>query len=1064
MQNLSSALFVYESILNFKFDKRTSKPIEEYDVRLPNTNVECEVRFSKIDKLRFERVYKALLSYGFKKHSDGYQLKIMHYHEPASKVRCEINDLTQIREFCKTNILPDKTNYVLKQKFTEYPNYYDNKDFNFRVAIQKEFTLDHSDKIVSDILNEWATIEKSFRYMNRITLIHPDIKGLQVDLSIVKAVLNNGALVKEKKFSTSKLFSQPETYEIEIELVDLKYNQTNMPIVLKNLQKIIRYVCIGVQDSNFPIKEMEQNEILMEYCSLIKIADKGQKITNRLFIGPSSYTLQKVNLIDDPENNTPCVLKDFCVTEKADGIRKMCFVSKKGRIYLIDTNMKVQYTGSFCSETSLFDSLLDGEYIQSGHNKAFINLYGAFDIYYYNGKNCRAEPFYNKVNKKNRYNLLKDFIQKLNSSIQHDSPIHKIRFMKKDFFMTDVNSIMESCQKIYGNNEAGLYEYEVDGIIFTSMSLGVGMETPQDTIKNYKYTWGHSFKWKPPEFNTIDFLVEVKQKQGSDEIQYLPSTKNNTIVPYKIINLFVGHDPKIHGLINPQDILFKGNIPKNDKSEYTKTLFVPTSPYDSFANICYIPLQDDISGDIKMFTENNEVIETNMIVEFKYIFTDDKRFRWVPLRVRYDKTAELRQTGKQFGNAFNVANNNWYTIHNPITKDMLTDKDLKIGFNDIEDQSVYYNRVSGDSLTVNLRKFHNINVKMVLYDGVMHKNCLLIDYAVGKGGDISKWLKNSPKFVLGIDISKDNIHNVKDGACVRYLQRKKEKRNIFDALFICGDTSKLILKEDFAQTDDPEEEETTKFVFQQVMGVKNKSSKKGAYVEKLYGVGAQLFDVGTIQFALHYMFKDKNTLHNFMKNCSDTIKEGGYLIGTCYDGMKIFNRLSTKDYNDKIEIYKSENEGDKNMEKKKIWSITKKYNNSEFNGDADSLGLTISVYQETINKEAEEYLVHFPYFIETMKQYGFEIESKIPGMDIQGYGDFSVLYEHMLKTSPPESQFIMDDKEKEISFLNKYFIFKKVRRVNTNLVHDGFTINHEQPYLNKIGVPKKLNRIIILTK
>jgi hypothetical protein len=296
------------------------------------------------------------------------------------------------------------------------------------------------------------------------------------------------------------------------------------------------------------------------------------------------------------------------------------------------------------------------------------------------------------------------------------------------------------------------------------------------------------------------------------------------------------------------------------------------------------------------------------------------------------------------------------------------------------------------------------------------------------------------------------------------LQRKKEKRNIFDALFICGDTSKLILKEDFAQTDDPEEEETTKFVFQQVMGVKAKSGKKGAYVEKLYGVGAQLFDVGTIQFALHYMFKDKITFHNFMKNCSDTIKEEGYLIGTCYDGIKIFNRLSTKDYNDKIEIYKSENDADPNMEKKKIWSITKKYNNSEFNGDVDSLGLAISVYQETINKEAEEYLVHFPYFIETMKQYGFEMESKIPGMDVQGHGDFSVLYEYMLKNSPPDSQFIMDDKEKEISFLNKYFVFKKVRRVNTNLVHDGFTLEHERPALNRIGAPRKLNRLIVLSK
>jgi hypothetical protein len=51
-----------------------------------------------------------------------------------------------------------------------------------------------------------------------------------------------------------------------------------------------------------------------------------------------------------------------------------------------------------------------------------------------------------------------------------------------------------------------------------------------------------------------------------------------------------------------------------------------------------------------MYTENNEIIEDNMIVEFRYDMQADKEWRWVPLRVRYDKTAQLRNGEKNYGN------------------------------------------------------------------------------------------------------------------------------------------------------------------------------------------------------------------------------------------------------------------------------------------------------------------------------------------------------------------------------------------------------------------------------
>jgi hypothetical protein len=100
--------------------------------------------------------------------------------------------------------------------------------------------------------------------------------------------------------------------------------------------------------------------------------------------------------------------------------------------------------------------------------------------------------------------------------------------------------------------------------------------------------------------------------------------------------------------------------------------------------------------------------------------------RWKPLRVRYDKTAEYKNTQSIFGNAYHVANSNWQSIHNPITRDMLIDKELKLTMDDIDDKDVYYNKGSGQSLTVNLRDFHNIYVKKLLIETVSGENKILI--------------------------------------------------------------------------------------------------------------------------------------------------------------------------------------------------------------------------------------------------------------------------------------------------------------------------------------------------
>ena len=88
-----------------------------------------------------------------------------------------------------------------------------------------------------------------------------------------------------------------------------------------------------------------------------------------------------------------------------------------------------------------------------------------------------------------------------------------------------------------------------------------------------------------------------------------------------------------------------------------------------------------------------------------------------------------------------------------------------------------------------------------------------------------------------------------------------------------------------------------------------------------------------------------------------------------------------------------------------------------------------------------EYLVNFDFFINAMEKYGFIIvprdEAKTLGLP-EGSGMFIELYYKMMdeiKRSPMKAVDYkeapnMTKYEKDISFLNRYFVFKKIRTIN----------------------------------
>ena len=435
-----------------------------------------------------------------------------------------------------------------------------------------------------------------------------------------------------------------------------------------------------------------------------------------------------------------------------------------------------------------------------------------------------------------------------------------------------------------------------------------------------------------------------------------------------------------------------------------------------------------------------------MIVEFKYDKDAESRWRWKPLRVRYDKTTRYKRGDREYGNSFEVADSNWRSIFMPITTEIITTGANIPPISEIEDK--YYNRSNNITYTTSLREFHNLYVKKKIITSVSKPGNKLIDYACGKAGDLSKWMESKLSFVFGIDLYADNLNHKSNGACYRFLESKKKNNNIPDALFVHGDSTKNIKNGDalFSEKD--------KIITNSVFGVGSKQESKsvGKYVEQLYGIAKHGFQVSSCQFAIHYFFETVDTCDNFLKNISECTQKDGYFIGTCYDGKKIFDLLKDKS---SFRINKDEHT---------IWEIKKQYTNTEFRDDASSFGYGIEVYQESINMRFTEYLVNFEYLIRLMKVYGFELLTEEESQQIglpHSAGSFKLLFKQMLEdmTKDRKNKLLyniasqMSEQEKTISFYNNYFVFKKVRNITTEHVIIERQEYQEVPSKQKIDIP-----------
>jgi hypothetical protein len=884
---------------------------------------EFEVRYSdRISRLAYNSIVRTLSGTGFKIESDQKLLRIS-----TADCRVQIAGLLNIKAYCDNDRLVDATfqKKVVKASFINA--------YGMKAALSTEVVL--SAKEEEQLRDEWGVLDKTFRFMHRVTLAHPDYPAFKVDCSVVKSSSRHF-----KRFSLSDVFSRPETCEVEIEAL----RREDFEVFKRQLNKISTLVLGGLQGTPFPVNSVEIKNVLTEYSKMTK-CDLSVPLSRR-FVGPNSVTLQHANMAavatasrevaeEDEvvaDYNTHNIRRNYVVTDKADGLRKLLFV-RGGRLYFITSKMEVEYAGSTVEDMD--DTLLDGEFIEADKDGKPLRLFACFDVYFVKRVDVRTKLF------QERKAVLDDVVAALLTRA-----VLKFHLTVKTFYSGDIFAACRDCLNTR-------YDYVTDGLIFTPTEYGVGMSDVVKAPPDKTTTWALNFKWKPGPLNTIDFKVVAGREAA-----------NHTTVSLLIVGTAQNWE-------NPYTVMLEQDTHFPRAKDGLRAFLTDEDPTSHQANF-------ETKGG-NMQAANGDVIQSGMVVECSYDGTRDPYWRWTPLRVRWDK---------ELPNGFVTAHNNWQTIINPITLEMVTGKQK------VEDTRYY---VGNRTEMQGIRFFHR-HVKGCILKQVAKPGMKLVDFAVGEGGDLGRWRTERLSFVLGMDISKENIHNREHGACVRYLEQTSRNSDLY-ALFVVGDATKDVVSGQAFSN------ETDKAV---ALGVLGKNPKEA--VKQWNNVWLHhntLFDLASMMFAVHYMFKSAATLTQFIKNVVECTKVGGYLVGCAWDGELVFDKLKG-----------TPPDGVFGMNKV---TVVKRYCKEEFLKD-DALGFAIDVSQSTFN-QSTEYLVHYGFFEKLLARNGFRLVRLVPFK--QEYAGFKGA---------------MQEDEKELSFLNKYFIFEKVEHVKVVVTTAKFSV------------------------
>ena len=921
----------------------------------------------------------------------------------------EINKLSNIYLYCNSN------------------NYKTNNDYRLYKLIKKkdEIIKDLFDVNINIELNEIQLLEeepekwdnnpkrfkliKEFNYMideNLIVIVKVIKDSIKSYMNMKKSGINKGENIQ---------------YEFSMKIL----NEIDNNKIINGIIKIIQ----GLYLSKIVLTKKHQAQILNKYKNLVNIVNKFAPIDSDevILLTPKPVALKRNNL-DNPDNyGVISILRGYTVTEKADGERILLFVDDIGDVYSIDSSKRLEGMG-IKGKKGIFNSLIDGEFINCNKRIDGVkrHLFAAFDIYYFNGDNLTGLPLIHDKQKSRYGELLKvkDLLITKDCNIDFMAKEHKTG-----------KNILDENKKILKNHKK--FPYEIDGLIFTPKALSVYAFYPAMPVEPKKdMTWANVLKWKPPEQNTIDFLVKTIENITKPDGR-----------KYKKFGLFVLdkellEDYKIDNVLNIRysyltlDKLNK-YLENGEKDQFK--LFVPNKYYNENDEYAILELND--KNEIR--AENGDKIENNTIVEFRY---DLNEKRWVPIRLREDKTRILKKgINDKTANSTQVALDTWDTIHNMISMSMITGgeeiKNIEMKEDNIlETDDIYYERKVPFNNISNGMLYYHMLIKSRLYNSpqIIKINNRptrgsLLEMACGQAGDFNNWKFSKYSFVLGLDLVKSNIYTSKGSYARIFREHKKQLTynnktgknfQLLDMAFVVGDCTKNL------KTGEAAIDEESNKLLKIIMNPVSKQQNLKNYERAIAGRGNDKFNAISCIFAIHYFFESNDKLEQFLNNVSDNLKTGGLFYATFMDGITV-----------EKELEKSKNgiiEGRKILDEYSIpvWAIIKKYSKEKF------YNKKIDVFLELTQKLITEYLVNFEFLIKKAKEFKLELEDtelfsesyeKIK-KDFENNNDNDIykskynLYENWRIDEHKKSleEFETNEISKRFSFLYRWVIFKKV--------------------------------------
>lgn len=877
-------------------------------------------------------------------------------------------------------IINDKNNknisIINKIKSNDEDNLIMIPEYDCRIRLSQETNID--DKTLNSLLKLDQTVNNKimFRYKERISLILVENESYILRLDLTNVKQSNRLLYINDAISR---------YEFELDLSFKKPLGNKLNDAIKDFEKNLIFCLKQIQVSNKLCSDINADNVIN---NLIKLSYSNEDDTNkniRDLPSMQSVTAEIIHIVDRIPNR-------YTVTDKADGERNYLFILEN-QVYLINNNLEVKnITPDYVTKSKLEKynlTVLDGEYIYVKKYKKYVFL--GFDCLFVNGEDIRNEILLEK-----RLNKMSEILNNVFSSdhkivkYEEKFDIEKIlEFYKKDILRhySNLNKKLKEIKEInivmgkyfifpLGAADYEIYSYsdllwnsctkdtivdcpyELDGLTYTPLE--------QKYTKSMKETKYPIYKWKPETHNSMDFYIEFERDNNTNRIldvfdntnknnlsNYIEKNKDDvyddnlknvkTEGYYRILKLHVGR------IINKKEypILFQENMNNH---------------------LAYIYIRDGHIRDIE-----GNIIQDKTVVEFTYQndLEIPERFRWIPLRTRYDKTESVYRYKRKYGNNEYVANSIWNSMQN-----IVTINDLKL-LGDVKQSEEHFrylkSRVSSDIINQenrgnayyqlvsdmgdNMDQFHNfiksnifnIYCKPKIDINGKPNRLDVLDIGIGRGGDLMRYYHARVNSCVGFDVDDHGINSAGDSCTSRFNKFKKKYPGFPNMTFMVADGGAKLNLDDQLNAIGK-------------MSELNMKNIKTIFGENSSSKSYKKYDLISAQFMLHYLLKNDTTWNNLCYNINRYLKNHGYMMITCFDGEQVHNSFD-KDNHIKAHYINEKNE------EKLLFDIVKKYPTDI--KDVNKTGLAIDMFNCSFMLEGTyqtEYLVSPIFLIDNLKK------------------------------------------------------------------------------------------------